>query len=214
MSATHVLPLFFNASRLRVLIVGGGGVAVRRASMLLDAGASVRVVAPSLSPDLPEACSVDERPFHPIDVVGFTLVIAATDAWDVNDAVGAACDLHGVLCCRADDASAGDFTFPVAVHEGPMTAAVTAGSPALTNRLADEVQRVLAPHAAHATAVAALRDTVIGATQDPQQRREALADAASEEAAEVVRQDNVDGLRLWLANRHPWLAGDLLEKLG
>ena len=43
------LPILLEGTGLRVLVVGGGTVASRKAAVLLEAGARVRVVAPALS---------------------------------------------------------------------------------------------------------------------------------------------------------------------
>jgi len=48
------LPLFHNLKGRTVLIVGGGEIALRKARLLSDAGARLRVVAPSIEAQLVE----------------------------------------------------------------------------------------------------------------------------------------------------------------
>src|SRR4051812_34717408 len=67
------LPLLVEGSALPVLIVGGGAVAVRKASTLAASGARVRVVALSAAPEmraLAEAghVTLDERRYEATDV--------------------------------------------------------------------------------------------------------------------------------------------------
>ena len=45
-------PLVLDLAGRRAVVVGGGTVALRRVRGLLDAGASVQVVAPSVRPEL------------------------------------------------------------------------------------------------------------------------------------------------------------------
>ncbi|WP_315982431.1 NAD(P)-dependent oxidoreductase [Aliamphritea spongicola] len=42
------LPIFYNLQQQRCLLVGGGDVALRKASLLVSAGAKLCVVAPQL----------------------------------------------------------------------------------------------------------------------------------------------------------------------
>ena len=46
------LPAFHNVKGKLCLVVGGGEVGARKAGVLLDAGARVRVVAPEIEPEL------------------------------------------------------------------------------------------------------------------------------------------------------------------
>ena len=46
------LPVFHNVKGKLCLVVGGGEVAKRKAGVLLEAGAKVRVVAPEIDPEL------------------------------------------------------------------------------------------------------------------------------------------------------------------
>ena len=199
------LALMFRGAAVRALVVGAGPVGVRRARTLLEAGASVRVVALQVSDELSSDCEVHRRAFAPADLDGRTLAIAATDAADVNEAVLSGCRERGIPCCRADDAAKGDFTFPATADEGGIAIAIRAGSPAMSRRALTAAREAVRPHAAHAAAVAELRPQVLAATTDPEQRRAALADASSEEAAEVVRSDGLGGLRSWLWQRHSLL---------
>src|SRR5262245_49161956 len=51
-----LLPLFLNVSGRRVLLVGGGAVALAKLRTLLAAGADVRVVAPVVHDDIVASC--------------------------------------------------------------------------------------------------------------------------------------------------------------
>jgi len=126
----------------RVVVVGAGPVAARRVATLVDLGARVVVVAPSVCPELAElartgAIEVRERPFAPDDLDGAALVFAATDSAAVNAEVRRRARAAGAWANRADDPSDCDFTVLPAVRRGDLVVAVgTSGrSPALAAHL-------------------------------------------------------------------------------
>lgn len=89
-------PIMLNLVNKRVLIVGGGKVATKKAKMLLGQNAQIIVVSPTLTETL-HTYSIDgriqwlERSFEATDTKGAFLVIAATDNPEVNAAVGEIC---------------------------------------------------------------------------------------------------------------------------
>ena len=91
------LPLFFSLREAPVLLVGGGQVGLRKARLLTRAGAVVTVVAPEIEPELQallESANGEWREgrYHPDDLAGQRLVVAATPYRAVNEAVA---DLFG-----------------------------------------------------------------------------------------------------------------------
>jgi uroporphyrin-III C-methyltransferase / precorrin-2 dehydrogenase / sirohydrochlorin ferrochelatase len=138
------LPVFLDLGGRRVLVVGGGSVAVRRCRALLAAGAHVQVVATDPAPDLPAGVTVAARPFRAEDVDGAWLVLACTDDASANHAVAAAAAERGVWCSRADDAAASDVWMPAAGAVDDVQVAVTAGGdPGRARELRDAAVRAL-----------------------------------------------------------------------
>ena len=117
-------PLHLDLSGRRVLVVGAGPVAVRRVRALQDAGADVHVVAPEVSPDLPDV-PVARRPFTPADLDGAWLVHACTGVVDGD--VAAACAARGTWCVRADDAAASVAWVPAVARVDDVLLSVSAG---------------------------------------------------------------------------------------
>jgi uroporphyrin-III C-methyltransferase / precorrin-2 dehydrogenase / sirohydrochlorin ferrochelatase len=137
-------PVLLDLTGRRVVVVGGGAVAVRRSRALVAAGADVHVVAPEPAADLPEEATVTERNFSPDDLDGAWLVLACTDDPDVNRAVAAAAEERGIWCARADDAGASAVWVPATGAVDDVQIAVTAGGdPGRARELRDSALRAL-----------------------------------------------------------------------
>jgi uroporphyrin-III C-methyltransferase / precorrin-2 dehydrogenase / sirohydrochlorin ferrochelatase len=116
----------------RVLVVGGGAVATRRMSALLDAGADVVLVSPELTPALRDLADKGRlrwlaRRFEPSDVDGAWLVHVAVDDPEAAAAVSVAAEARQIFCVRADDRDAATAWTPATTRHGPVTVGVTAG---------------------------------------------------------------------------------------
>jgi siroheme synthase-like protein len=144
-----------------VLVVGGGRIALEKAQGALECGARVTVVAPEVDDEL-RALDVHvlQRRFARADVDGRWLVLAATDDRDVNRTVSEAAAERQILCNVADDPELCTFILPALVRRDPIVVAVSTGgaSPALAQRLRDEIGAVVGPkHAELARRLQALR---------------------------------------------------------
>jgi len=134
----------------RCLVVGGGEVAVRKARGLLDCGAQVTVVAPTLSPGLDElaahvpdaALTVQRRRYRQGEAAGYWFVVAATDDAGVNGAVYGDGEKAGVWVNAADDPASCSATLPSVMRRGPLQVAISTGghSPALAAWLRSHVE--------------------------------------------------------------------------
>lgn len=130
MSARH--PLLLDVTDRRVVVVGGGPVAARRARGLLADGADVHVVAPALCEDLAELAGAGAlrwhaRPYAPGDLDGAWLVHTATGDRRTDDQVAADAEADRTWCVRADDAAASSAWTPAVARAGDVTLAVGAG---------------------------------------------------------------------------------------
>lgn len=144
-----------------VLVVGAGHVAHEKILGLLDCGADVQVVAPDVLPEIAAlGVAIERREYVTGDLDGAFLVVAATAATDVNRRVFAHAESRGVLCNVVDVPELCSFILPAIHRQDPIAVAVSTGgaSPALAQRLRDEIARVVRPeHAALAHELRALR---------------------------------------------------------
>ncbi len=135
-----------------VVLVGGGPVAARKCSALLDAGARVTIIAPRLDSGLAELCARGRirhlaREFASGDLAGAFLAFAATDSPDVNRAVAQEARSRAILADVADAAELGTFTLPAVVNRGDLQIAISTGgrSPALARVIRCHLEALYGP---------------------------------------------------------------------
>jgi precorrin-2 dehydrogenase/sirohydrochlorin ferrochelatase len=195
-----------------VVIVGGGGVAVRKARGLLDAGATrVRMVAPSFREDAPTAVEKVTASYERRHLDGAGLVFAATDSPETNDQVVRDAREMGLLVNRADadEEEPGDFTTPAVLRKGPVAVTVaTAGAPALAAMIRDELAARFDPRWREmAEAMQTIRPALRGARfLAPDRRRAAFRDLATADALAAMNTGGAEALWRWLLERYPELA--------
>ena len=124
-----VFPVGLRLRGRRVLVAGGGPVALRRIGALRATGADVHLVSPTAVAALDDLASRgeirwDARPVDADDVEGAWLVLACTDDPVVNADLAAAADAAGVWCARADDAEASRAWIPARGSAGGAVVAV------------------------------------------------------------------------------------------
>ena len=125
---TSGFPLLLDLAGRRVVVVGGGEVALRRARALVEAGADVWVIAPQLQAGFDDLAIVrEQRGFAPADLDGAWLAMACTDDPAVNAAVANAAEQRRVFCVRADAASRGSARTSAVARLDGLTVAVNGG---------------------------------------------------------------------------------------
>lgn len=163
-------PLVLEGARIRALIVGGGSVAHRKAMALLDSGATLRIVAPRLSPAMRqlsehERVNVSEREYDSADIGEATLVVAATDRREVNARVAADAHAAARLVNVADEPAEGDWVSVATHRAGPLVIGVSVGGvPTAATRIRDAIAaRFDRRYAGALTELIALRRQVLDA---------------------------------------------------
>ncbi|MDI9778282.1 siroheme synthase CysG [Pseudomonas sp.] len=129
------LPLFHKLQGARVLVVGGGEIALRKARLLADAGAALRVVAPDIDGQLAALAregggEVLVRGYQAADLVGCRLVIAATDDPGLNAQVSADAQALSLPVNVVDAPALCTVIFPAIVDRSPLVIAVSSGGDA------------------------------------------------------------------------------------
>lgn len=146
-------PLFVSLRGRRVVVIGGGRIALRRVRALADFGPKIMVVAPECCAGLRELAAAGkitwlDRPYTLGDVEGSFFCLAATDRREVNRAVFTACRAAGVPVNVADRREECDFYFPALARSGPLVAGITASGQdhALAKEAAGAVRSLFAAY--------------------------------------------------------------------
>ena len=131
-------PVMLDLAGQDALLIGGGGVAARKATALLSAGARLRVVAPALGPALRALHEAGElrweaRPARQGDAAGNAIVVCAASDREANAMVAAEARAAGIPVAVADAPETGTVVVPASLRRGRLVVAVSTsgGSPAL-----------------------------------------------------------------------------------
>lgn len=129
------------------LVVGGGKVAERKAKMLYDAGAELKIISPDLTDSFmsfihDEKLDHSERKFKEEDVEDKFLIIAATSDREVNRKVSQTAKKRNALVNVVDDKDLSNFTLTADFSRGLLNIAVsTSGkSPALSAAIKERLK--------------------------------------------------------------------------
>jgi uroporphyrin-III C-methyltransferase/precorrin-2 dehydrogenase/sirohydrochlorin ferrochelatase len=136
------LPLFLNIRNKDCLIVGGGIVAHRKASLLLRAGASLRFVSVSFSAEVANLASENHAElitaqFTSKHLHNAVLVIAATDDPAINKLVAETAAQKNLPVNVVDQPDLCSFIMPAIVDRSPLLVAISSSgaSPILTRKI-------------------------------------------------------------------------------
>ncbi len=143
-------PLFIDLNEKKVLIVGAGAIAARRATVLAEFGAKVTVVAPEAGSGVRELADAGrlvwkQHAFGPQDEEDLNqsfLVIAATNDPAVNDHIVQLCHERHIPVNHAGNQNQCDFQFPAIVRNDPVVIGINAGGKdhGLVKRVAAELR--------------------------------------------------------------------------
>lgn len=116
------LPLFHRLQDRTCLLVGGGVIALRKARLLVSAGAKVRLVSLSVLPELAELITAN----------GGTIIISAYQKAHLNDCVLVVCATDNTLVNEQVSADCFAINLPVNVVDSPALCSVI--TPAIVDR--------------------------------------------------------------------------------
>jgi precorrin-2 dehydrogenase len=145
-------PAFLDLRGRRCLVAGGGEVGERKARALLECGARVIVVSPTLTPDLAALAASGciehrARTFRRSDLRGCALAVAATGDLRVDEALAAMARRWRVLVNVVDRPDHCDVILPSVLRRGELQIAVSTGgrSPALAREIRRRLEDLFGP---------------------------------------------------------------------
>lgn len=193
-------PAFLALRDRRCVVIGGGPVAEGKVEQLLDAEASVTVVAPALTPRLAQLADQARithvaRAYRRGDLEGAFLAIGGTDDRHVNHEIWEEAGGAGVLLNLVDDAPRCGFIAPSVVRRGDLTVAISTGgrAPALAVRLRERLERELGPeHGRFLELAGTLRERLAARTPEFERRRELWYRLVDSDVLELLRRGEED----------------------
>jgi precorrin-2 dehydrogenase/sirohydrochlorin ferrochelatase len=188
-------PVFVRLNDKRVVVVGGGRVAERKALTLIKAGAMVDVISPTITKNLQRYRDKGlvrhiERDYKRGDLKGAFIVIAATSSRDVNSHVEREAQRRGCLINVVDTPSEGNFIAPSFIRRGPLTIAIsTEGySPAISRAIRRELESLYGPEFTRYLRFAGnIRKEAIRSIQDRKKREKLLKFLSSSKVFTTLR---------------------------
>ena len=202
-------PIFVEMTGRPCVVIGGGAVAERKVAGLLEVGASVTIVGPSLSAPLEALAKAGEvrhvgRDYAPGDLAGYQFAFVATGDRKVNAAAAREGRERGVWINAVDDPARCDFILPAVIRRGQLLVAVATGgtSPALTRAIREELETYFTEE------YAALADIVAEVRRELRQR------AAAPDGAAWRKALDADFRRLVADGKREEAKAHLLERLG
>jgi siroheme synthase-like protein len=201
-----LFPALLNVKGRLCVVVGGGEVALRKVTTLLERGAIVKVVSPELKDELGAMVGRDQiewesHEYRQGDLEGAFLAVAAADDAEVNAQVRHEGWTRHVLVNVADDPAGSDFQVPSFFEDGDLLVAVsTSGaSPAVARTLRRMVEDYLGGHFGEALKlIADFRGRVKAEVADGNDRVRFWERAVTPELLEKARQGALGEVRKML----------------
>ncbi|MBL3647238.1 precorrin-2 dehydrogenase [Bacillus sp. RHFS10] len=144
-----MLPLHISLEKKKVVIAGGGGIALRRLETVLSEGADITLVSPDVEPEIKQMADNRRirwvrRTIEKEDYLDAFLIIAATDNAAVNKEIAQTASPFQLVNC-VSDAELGDVYIPKIVKRGHVTVSVSTNgaSPKHTKELAEKVGELI-----------------------------------------------------------------------
>ncbi len=144
-ASNPLFPIFLKLEKLKVLVVGGGNVALEKVNALLSNSpeTEITLVAPEILVELKKIAAANphvklkERSFFPGDLFSADLVIAATSDKELNRTVQQEAKKRQILVNVADTPELCDFYLGSIVTKGDLKIAVSTNgkSPTLAKRV-------------------------------------------------------------------------------
>jgi len=188
-------PIFLEVSGRRVVLIGGGAIAARKAEPLLKAGARLVVVAERTGEAMRELCrgttagstgstsspqvsspqaEMIEGRYSKDYLSGAMLAIAATDDDKLNQRIYKDCQELEILCNVVDSPVLCDFFVPAVVKRGDLQIAIcTEGhSPAYAGHIRKKIEKIFTEkHGEFLAELEAIREHIIEEVTDPAERK-------------------------------------------
>ena len=201
-------PIYLEMSGRRVVVIGGGSVALRKVQALSQTGARIVVVAENIAPKLEEAFQLPNveivlSSYRKDYLVGAVLAIAATNDLALNKQIFKDCQELEVLCNIVDQPEFCDFHVPAVVKRGNLQIAISTDGncPAYAGHIRRKLEEIFTEtHGRFVDELERLRPQIIEQIPDPDRRKTLLGKLAGDESFECFAQNNPENWKKYTHN--------------
>lgn len=217
------LPIFLDVKNRPCIVIGGGEIAVRKADMLIKAGADVTIVSPEIEAEIQTWVAESKvkhikNTFKKRYIKKARLVIAATDDEKTNQQVHDTAEKLNIPVNVVDQKPLCTFITPSIVDRSPIIVATSSGgkSPVLARKIREQLESTIpAEYGKLARVSGEFRDTLKQALPEINQRRYFWESVLNGTAAErMIKTSTDDEARTILEQALAEQQGELLEKKG
>ena len=148
----QLYPVFLKLEQLRILLVGGGNVAMEKLTSLLRNSPKARItlVAPFVRNEVKDflanypACQIVERAFEPGDIQDKELIFLTTDNPQLHEDIKIMASGKGILVNVADTPDLCDFYLGSIVQKGSLKIAISTNgkSPTIAKRIKELINDI------------------------------------------------------------------------
>ncbi|MDG0842119.1 NAD(P)-binding protein [Staphylococcus equorum] len=147
-----LIPLMIDITNKKVFVIGGGKVAERRVTTLVNYAKDIHIISPTISENLKDmfqrsVIKWSEKSFEVNDIQQADLIVVATNDASTNQYVLQHKPSHAMINMTGA-ATAGDVVFPSILQRGKLTLSISTNgaSPALTAEILAEFQQRFTSH--------------------------------------------------------------------
>ncbi len=185
-------PINLNISGRKVLVVGGGQVALRKVKLLKACGARVTMVSPAFCAGLARMKGIKraKRVYKRADLQGVCLVVSATDDERVNQRVWKQASSKNIPVNVVDQPALCSFTIPAVATKGDLVITISTGggSPALAGKIRRHIEKNIDPaFARHLKLLKEMRPKVLSSSLTPKERTRLLKNMAGDAVCRILR---------------------------
>ena len=183
-------PIFLELKGRRVVVIGGGTVAVRKAQSLLAANARLVVVAERIDKMMAALCKsknaeLIKSKYSKEYLTEAVLAIAATNNHELNKQIYKDCQELEVLCNIVDEPEFCDFYVPAVVRRGDLQIAIgTEGHcPAYAGHIRKKLEKIfIEEHGRFLAELQAIRQKIIDEVPEAAERKTVLGSLVDDES--------------------------------
>ena len=150
MKPSLYFPLFVDLSEKKIVIIGAGKIAGRRAQVLSEFAEHITVIAPDISPDIQLLADtgklkVIQKIYEDADIDEADIVLAATNDEILNQEIAEHCRKKHIIVNNCSDRSQCDFYFPGVIHTDDIVIGVTANGKnhIKVKKVTEQIKKVL-----------------------------------------------------------------------